>query len=158
MVETRTKSRRLGVALVASLALLLPAPRAACAALGADLQKQLAESKYVYIQSQRKDGSFSKPAEIWFFLHEGAVYVGSKKTTWRVRRIQAGHREAKIHLSNGTGPSFDATGEIVNDPARWKRLFEAYAKKYPDGWSRYEKNFREGAANGSYALIKYTPK
>lgn len=155
MLEVRRSSI---AALLSGLALLLPAPRAADAALSAEQQKQLAESKYVYIQSQRKDGTFSKAAEIWFFVHDGAVYVGSKKTTWRVRRILAGHKEAKVHLNSGSGPAFDAAGEIVDDPARWKLLFDAYAKKYPDGWPTYEKNFREGAANGSYALIKYTPK
>ena len=158
MVETKATRRALGVLLLASLGLVLSAPRAVGAALSAETQKQLAESKYVYIQSQRKDGSFSKPAEIWFFVHDGAVYVASKKTAWRVRRIQAGRREAKIHLGSGTGESFDAAGEIVNNPAQWKLLFEAYAKKYPDGWSSHEKNFREGSADGSYALIKYTPR
>lgn len=157
MAEARAV-RWFAAVVLTALALACPTPRAASAGLSPEIEKQLAESKYVYIQSQRKDGSFSKPAEIWFFVHEGAVYVASKKTAWRVRRIQAGHRDAKIHLVSGSGPSFDASGEIVADPARWTLLFDAYAKKYPDGWPSYEKNFRQGSSDGSYALIKYTPR
>ena len=155
--------RKSAPARVVGLALVLlctgfARPESARATLSAEMQKQLAESKYVYIQSQRKDGSFSKAAEIWFFVHDGSVYVGSKKTTWRAKRIKAGHKAAKIHAFMPSGPSFDATGEIIADQAIWNLMFEAYAKKYADGWSSYEKNFRGGAADGSYALIRYTPK
>jgi hypothetical protein len=155
MPEMRIPGRALVLAVVL---LLAGSPRPAAAALSAEMQKQLGESKYVYIQSQRKNGEFSKPAEIWFFVHDGSVYVGSKKTSWRARRIAAGRTAAKIHVLTADGPSFDATGEIVKDPAAWNLLYETYAKKYAEGWSTYEKNFRDGAADGSRVLIRYAPK
>ena len=127
------------------------------AALSPDLEKALANSKYVYISSTRKDGSMSKPAEIWFMYQNGAVYVASPPTTWRVRRIKAGRPQAKIAVGSPTGPSFTATGTIVNDPSLYPVLFETYAKKYPDGWSSYEDKFRSGLKDGSRVLIKYTP-
>jgi hypothetical protein len=37
-------------------------------------------------------------------------------------------------------------------------MFEAFAKKYADGWSSYEKSFRDGLADGSRTLIKYDPE
>src|SRR5262249_55515571 len=116
-----------------------------------------ADSKYVYIASARKDGSFSKPAEIWFMFHDGAVYVASPPTTWRVRRIKAGRTKAKIAVGSPTGPSFDAVGAIVNDPKLYPTLFEVYAKKYPDGWPTFESKFQSGLKDGSRVLIKYTP-
>ena len=158
MAEPKWSPVRTAILFVLFLAAAIQWPALARAALSHEVTDQLTSGKYIYIQSQRKDGSFSKPAEIWFFLQDGNVYVGSRRTTWRVKRIKAGHRAAKIHVQSASGPSFEANGEIVDDPAMWKKLFAAYAKKYAGDWTKYEKNFREGSADGSYVLIKYTPK
>ncbi len=122
------------------------------------LEQALKESTYVYITSTRKDGSPSKPAEIWFFYKEGAVYVGTKPDSWRAKRIKWGRPQATIAVGKATGPSFQANGAIVSDPAITAQMFTTYAKKYPDGWPRYEKQFRDGFKDGSRVLIKYTPK
>ena len=34
-------------------------------------------------------------------------------------------------------------------------LFEVYAKKYPTGWEKWEKSFREGFADSSRVLVRY---
>lgn len=127
------------------------------ASLTPELQKTLDTSKYVYIQTARKDGTLGKPAEIWFMHYNGAVWVASPVTTHRVKRIQAGQTKAKVWIGKPDGPAFDAKGSIVKDPEVNKVLFENFAKKYGDGWSSYEKQFRDGLANGSRALIKYEP-
>ncbi|MGE0682015.1 MAG: hypothetical protein AB7P69_14090 [Candidatus Binatia bacterium] len=126
--------------------------------LSAEQQKALDSSKYVYIQSTRADGSLGKPAEIWFMHHEGAVWVCSPTTTYRVKRIQAGKTEAKIAIGKPDGPSFKAKGSVVKDAEVNKALYESFAKKYADGWSSYEKQFKEGLANGSRTLVKYDPE
>ena len=126
--------------------------------LSPEQQKALESSKYVYIQSTRADGSLSKAAEIWFMYHNGAVWVCSPTTTHRVKRIQAGKTGAQIAIGKADGPSFKAKGSIVKDAEVNKVLFETYAKKYADGWSSYEKNFREGLADGSRTLVKYDPE
>jgi hypothetical protein len=126
--------------------------------LSAEQQKALESSKYVYIQSTRADGSMSKAAEIWFMYHNGAVWVCSPTTTHRVKRIQAGKTEAKIAIGKPDGPSFKAKGSLVKDAEANKALYESYAKKYADGWSSYEKQFKEGLANGSRTLVKYDPE
>ena len=51
-----------------------------------------------------------------------------------------------------------ATGQIVDDPKAQEALLETYAKKYPDGWSRFAEDFRKGFKDGSRVLVKYTPK
>ena len=56
------------------------------------------------------------------------------------------------------GPAFDATGELVHDAAIEQRLLEAYAKKYPEGWTRFADSFREGFKTGDRVLVRYTPK
>jgi len=127
------------------------------AALSDAIKKDLETSKYVYIASTRKDGSLSKPAEIWFFYHEGSVYVGTPAKSWRARRIKAGRPAAKIWVGKPDGPSFMATGTIVNDPALQQQMFTTFAKKYPDGWTRHEAVFREGFKDGTRVLIRYAP-
>jgi len=124
-------------------------------AFSSDQQKALDSAKYVYIQSARKDGKLSKPAEIWFFHHKDAVWVCSPITTHRVKRIKAGQTKAKIAIGKPDGPSFNAKGSIVKDPEVNKVMFESFAKKYGDGWSSYEKQFKDGLADGSRTLIKY---
>ncbi len=127
------------------------------ASLKPELQKALDSSKYVYIQSTRKDGTLSRPAEIWFMHYKGAVWVASPVTTYRVKRIQAGQTTAKIAVGKPDGPAFTAKGSIVKDPEVNKAMFETYAKKYGGDWSSYEKRFRDNLADGSRALIKYEP-
>src|SRR5262245_10903022 len=146
--------------LLAFVAVLVatPAVPARGAALSPELQKALDSSKYVYIQSTRNDGKLSKPAEIWFMYYNGAVWVASPPTTYRVKRIQAGQTQAKIAIGKADGPSFNAKGSLVKDPEVNKVMFEAFAKKYASDWSSYEKRFRDGLANGSRTLVKYEPE
>jgi hypothetical protein len=127
------------------------------AELSADVAKQLESSTYVYIASTRKTGSLGKPAEIWFLYHRGAVYVGTPATSWRARRIKAGRAQAKIWVGKPDGPAFTATGAIVDEPDTRQAMFATFAKKYPDGWAKFEERFRTGFKDGSRVLIKYTP-
>jgi hypothetical protein len=138
------------------LALLLP--MAALADLSPALQKALSDSKFVYISSTRKDGSLSKPAEIWFLFHDGAVYVGTRPSSWRVKRIKAGRPGAKIAVGSVDGPSFQATGSLVNDPSAQELMLKTYAQKYPEGWQTHAQAFRDGFKDGSRVLVKYAPK
>jgi len=148
--------RRIIHALVA-LTLLITAGATWAGEAPATAREQLATAKYVYISSTRKDGSLSKPAEIWFLSHNGAVYVGTLPTSWRARRIKAGRPQATIWVGKPDGPSFTATGTIVKDPAIETLMLDTYAKKYPDGWPKYEQKFRSGFKDGSRIIIKYTP-
>jgi len=152
--------RRTGWSVVFVIVLISPfvlPPPSQSASLSPELQKALDSSEYVYIQSARKDGTLGKPAEIWFMHHQGAVWVASPVTTYRVKRIQASQTNAKVWIGKTDGPAFDAKGSIVKDPEVNKALFESFAKKYSSGWSSYEEQFRSGLADGSRVLIKYEP-
>ncbi len=145
--------------LLASVLLLVPVlVTGAQADLSPAIKTELANSKYVYISTTRKNGSLSKPAEIWYLYHNGAVYVASPPTTWRVRRIKAGRNQAKIAVGKPDGSSFMATGAVLNEPGVYPVLFDTYAKKYAGDWSKYEEKFRTGLKDGSRVLIKFTPK
>ncbi len=153
---SRTPS--LTAAVLALATVLAGAGAAAATELPASLREQLAASTYVYIATQRKDGSFGKPAEIWFMYHDGAVWVGTPPTTWRVKRIKHGRPAAKIAVGKPDGPSFDALGSIVKDQKIAAVMVETYAKKYPDRWPGFAQRFTDGMKDGSRLLLKYVPK
>jgi general stress protein 26 len=127
------------------------------AELSPDLSKLLESSEFVYVSSTRKDGTLSRPAEIWFMYHQGAVWVGTRPDSWRVKRIEWGRPQAKIWVGKPDGPAVVARGELVKDAAAEKALLETFAKKYPSGWAKWEKSFRDGFTDGSRVLVKYTP-
>jgi hypothetical protein len=139
-------------------AVLVALVTAAWAKLTPDLSKALGEARYVYIQSERKSGEFSKAAEIWFFVDGGIVYVGTRPTSWRVKRIKAGRPLARIAIGSPQGPSFEATGKLVKDAALEAKLMAAFAKKYPEGWATHADNFRDGFRSGDRVLVAYTPR
>ncbi len=138
--------------------LLLLVAAIASAALSPELDRALRDSKYVYVQSERKSGQLGKPSEIWFLYDGKAVYVGTRPTSWRVRRSKAGRRHARIAVGKADGPAFDATAEVVHDAAVEKAMLDAYAKKYADGWSRFADEFKKGFATGDRVLVRYTPR
>jgi hypothetical protein len=148
--------RRLATILVA-LGVLAGSLRGAAAGLSPELVQALGESKYVYIQSERKSRELGRPAEIWFLYANGAVYVGTRPTSWRVRRIKAGRPRARIAVGRADGPAFEARGEVRRDPAMEDRLMAEFARKYPDGWQRHAEGFREGFKSGERVLVRYTP-
>jgi len=130
----------------------------AALALSTDLERALRESQYVYIQSERQSGAFGKPAEIWFMYDGGAVLVGTPQTAWRVKRIRAGRKRARIAVGKADGPAFDATGELVKDPAVEQRLLDEFGRKYPEGWKRFADRFREGFKTGDRVIVRYAPR
>ena len=138
------------------LGLLVATP--AAARLTPDLEQALDTATYVYVQSERKSGELGKPAEIWFYVEGGSVYVGTRPGSWRVKRIKAGRTRARIAIGKPTGPAFDATGALVQDPALAQRMMDAFAKKYPGGWPRHADGFREGFKTGARVLVRYTPR
>ena len=143
---------------LAALALALSVATAAYAGLAPEVTRALQESKYVYVQSERKTGALGKPAEIWFHYEGSAVYVGTRPSSWRVRRIKAGRPRARIAVGKVDGPAFEATGALVRDAALDQRLMDDFARKYPEGWSRHAESFREGFKTGERVLVRYTPR
>jgi hypothetical protein len=138
-------------------ALILAVVTAASAALAPEIERALRDSQFVYVQSERKSGEMGKPAEIWFYWDGAAVYVGTRPTSWRVRRIKAGRRRARIAVGKIDGPSFLAVGELRHDATVEGKLMAEYARKYSDGWSRFADSFRDGFKSGERVLVRYTP-
>jgi hypothetical protein len=159
MHALRPLTRRAGapLAVAAALVLGLAVAVVAASALPADTVRALETSPYVYVASERQAGGFGTPAEIWFMWDGGAVWVATPATTWRARRLAAGRKKARIAVGSRSGPTFDAVGAVVKEPAAYERLYRTLAAKYPQGWKQYEERFRAGLADGSRVLIRYDP-
>lgn len=142
----------------ATLLAALPVPLAIAANLDPSVRKALEEAKYVYIASQRRDGSWSRSAEIWFLFHQDSVYVGTPPSSWRAKRIRWGRPRARISVGKPDGPVFCARGQIVSDRAVIEKLLDVFPKKYAEGWPQHEQRFRQGFVDGSRVLIRYTPE
>jgi hypothetical protein len=156
----RNPHRRLAsiaVLVLGGLGWMVVGSPASAAPLTPEIVHALETSPYVYIATQRKDGSFGTPAEIWFMYDQGAVWMASPTTAWRVKRIRAGRTTAQIAVGAKNGPTFAATGSFVRDPAAYEKLYAAFAKKYPQGWTQYETRFRDGLRDGSRVLMRYQP-
>lgn len=147
-----TVAAAFGVAVVLGSATPVPA---ADVALSTELERALTQRAYVYVATERKDGTFGTPAEIWFMWDQGSVWMASPATSWRAKRIRAGRTKARIAVGSKDGPTLTATGSFVRDPAAYERLYATFAKKYPDGWPKYEARFREGLKDGSRVLMRY---
>jgi len=152
--EAHLTRRRFLIA-AAAIGLLPATARRLWAELGADQLALLEKSEYVYISSTRQDGTLGEPAEIWFFMHEGDLFVGTRPDSWRVKRIGWGRPQAKIWIGKRDGPSYRAMGTIEKDPALQAKLFDVYGKKYPKGWKKWESSFREGFEDGTRVLVRY---
>ncbi len=151
--------RRLAIRmLILAAGSLLWWPQGSRAELSPEVRDALEQAKYVYISSQRKDGSWSRAAEIWFLFHDGAVYLGTPASSWRAKRIRWGRPRARIAVGKPDGPVLFARGEIVKSKEAEQRILEVFAKKYPDRWSQHEQRFRQGFADGSRVVIRYTPE
>jgi len=126
--------------------------------LTAEQRAALEKATYVYVQSERASGELGKPAEIWFLVVGDDVYVGTKPTTHRVKRIQAGRTRARVAIGSADGPAYDAVASLSTDEAMEQRLLADFAKKYPDRWPTHAEGFTKGFETGERVLVKYSPR
>ena len=127
---------RPAIALVA----VLVAATAVRAGLPPDVDKALREATYVYVQSERKTGEWSKPAEIWLHYEQGAVYVATRPTSWRVRRIGWKRAKARIAVGKPDGHARLQERRLPGRPLqRWPRRLQRRHQRRLRGRPREER-------------------
>jgi len=149
-----------------------PVRSRAAATLPDATRSALAESPYVYISPLRSDGSESScHGEVWFGWIDGAVVVNTGPDRWKSRAIARGLDRARIWVGDHgrwkkmvgkseafrAAPSFEAKAEITKEPGLIDRLLEQYDVKYPDEIGAWRDKMKNGVADGSRVLIRYTP-
>jgi hypothetical protein len=149
--------------------LLAPLARARAA----EREVALATSGFVYVSPLRSDGSESTcHGEVWFGWLDGSVLVLTGSERWKARALDKGLDRARIWVGDygpwkklfarneafRQGPSFEARAEAVRDaPELVERLLRIYDRKYPEEIGRWRERMRQGYADGSRVLIRYTP-
>ena len=118
---------------------------------------QLARAKEIYVATERKDGSRSGAAPVWFGVVDNAIYFATKSDSNKARRIGRGS-PAWVSVQGKHGPFIKLHASVVKDPVIADRLGEIYRKKYWTAWAGF---FRPGAgkiSDGSNVLIRLAPQ
>ncbi len=134
----------------------------------ADAVKGIAESPLIYITPLKADGSESScQAEVWFQQHDGAMYVVTSSKAWRAVAVAKGMKKARVWVGD-VGPWQNADGKykalpvimtdgaIVRDKAVQDAVLEKMGGKYSAEWSTWGPRFRDGLADGSRMMLRYS--
>lgn len=135
--------------------------------------KLLDESPFVYVSPLRRDGSESTcHAELWYAWLDDAVVVIVSSDRWKATALARGLDRARIWVGDHgvwktwyggrneafrEAPDFVARGARVKDDGLLERLLARYETKYPAEIADWRNVMREGYADGSRTLIRYTP-
>jgi len=137
--------------------------------LWADATRGMAESALIYITPLKQDGRESScQAEVWFQLHDGAMYVVTSNKAWRAIAVGKGLTSARVWVGDvGQWKSSDGKykalpvvttqANIVGDKAVQTGVLDKMGRKYPGEWSTWGPRFNNGLADGSRVMLRYTP-
>ena len=81
---------------------------------------RLGDQKYISLETFKKNGEGVK-TPVWFVLHDGALYLYTEATSWKVKRIRNNPRVRVAPCSvRGVvkGPWVDATASIIDGDER----------------------------------------
>lgn len=93
---------------------------------------ELGDETYVNLETFKRDGSGVR-TPVWAAPLDGKLVVFTDGTSWKVKRLR---RDPRVRvapcgaLGATEGPWFDGVGEIVSDPAREARAYDALRAKY----------------------------
>ena len=141
-------------------------------ALAAETLALLASSPLVYVSPLKPDGAESTcHGEVWFGWIDGSVIINTSATTWKSRSLAKNLDRARIWVGDHgrwkgklteneafrAAPHFNARVTRETDTAILDRLLVIYAEKYPAEIDRWRDKMRDGFADGSRLLLRYTP-
>ena len=110
-------------------AVLLAPLRALAQAIPAATRDALANSKLIYVATQRKSGERSTAAPIWFVWENDAIWTTTSPDSWKAKRIARGS-PLYIWVGSESGPFLVGTAEKITDPAIIAHMGELYSDKY----------------------------
>ncbi len=165
MISRRTLLTLSGAALAACAAPF----RAAAAALADEATKALGKSETIYITPLKKGGAESScHSEVWFVYENGAIYIVTSSKAWRARAVGLGLDQARMWVGEfgvwkrateafRKAPQLSARAALVDDSAAQAQVLEVFGKKYQREWSDWGPKFKNGLADGSRVMLRYTP-
>jgi hypothetical protein len=133
------------------------------------VRQGLESSDLVYLSPFKSNGEWSScQAEIWFVYDGADLFVCSDTDGWRVEAVKKGLAMTQFWVGDlGVWtrtdgqyrdlPAMTAKASIETDPAQHEKLLDMFADKYPVGWLRWGRSFRNGMKDGSRTMIRYQP-
>jgi hypothetical protein len=127
------------------------------------------KSPLVYVSPLLANGNESRcHGEVWFFVDQNDVVLATGTDTWKFRALGAGRNRARVWVGDfgpyakakdklASAPNFVATATLDKDRKVFDRLLASYATKYPDEWGKWKPRFESSYADGSRAVIRYSP-
>ena len=143
-------------AIVLTLAAVLLAGRMSYAGFTPAVQSALSTAKELYIATERKDGTLSTVAPVWFMFDGQTVYFTTAPSSWKVKRIRAG-KPLHIWVGAADGPSFVTKAELSNDPALAEKMGPVYAQKYWIAWLGLFRPRADRVQAGKTVIVKVPP-
>jgi hypothetical protein len=128
----------------------------------------LRNSPFAYISPVKSDKTLSRcQAEVWYVRFEDALFVCSDTVSWRIQAVLQGLDQARLWLGDvgeweksdqtyKSLPTFIATAEIASGDELWDNLMGLFGEKYPLEWLLWRRSFRNGLADGSRTMLRYT--
>jgi len=122
----------------------------------ANVRSALATAKNLYVATERKDGSRSDAAPIWFMADEEAVWFTTVPSSWKAKRVKLGR---PLHVNVGTreGPYFKGRGTLVSDPAVAARMAPVYSGRYWIAWLGFFRPNPERVRAGKTLIVRVVP-
>lgn len=158
-----------GTAVAGTLLTGAGAARAEEAGATLDALRAAADTDLIYIANERADGALGRcQAEVWFAPSGGELVVVTDASSWRVKMAQRPGATARIWVgdvgrwqrADGAWralPSLRASVRQDDDPAFAAAALDQFGRKYPASWLLWGPRFRNGLADGSRKLLRFTP-
>jgi PPOX class probable F420-dependent enzyme len=139
---------------------LLALAAGAVVATGADFDASvdtaLREAKDIYVATQRRDGTRSAAAPVWFMYDGDAIYFSTLATSHKAKRLRHGGR-VWVAVGSAEGPSVEGHGSLVVDPELTERMAEHYRRKYWIAWLGFFRPNKDRVAAGRTVIVKVVP-
>ena len=123
--------------------------------MSTDILDALRRVKTVYLTTWSARGK-AGAVPIWFFQHDGRIYLCSQRDTLKVRRIRRSGRAA-LHLTR-SGPQLPCAARLVErDPGLQQRLLQTYRRRYRFRWLFLGPRIKRAFERDEEVVIELTP-
>jgi hypothetical protein len=128
----------------------------ATASFPPDFVAQLDKIKEIYVATERKDGTRSKPVPVWFGYMDNALWFTTGPDSHKGKRVRRGS-PMYVSAQGAAGPFIKTKAEIIEDGALADRLGQLYSKKYWIAWLGFFRPSRARNESGKTILLRLTP-
>jgi len=128
----------------------------ASASFPPDFVAQLDKIKEIYVATERKDGTRSKPVPVWFGYMDNALWFTTAPDSHKGKRVQRGS-PMYVSAQGPQGPFIKTKVDVVKDGATAERLGQLYSQKYWIAWLGFFRPSRARNESGKTILLRLTP-